>query len=79
MILPLTTKGKYLFYYTLTTITDAAGIYLVVTTYYKDEKCSKFTGREPLIYNFTDREEAENFYTEMSDNLYKDYKKEFEK
>jgi|688.fasta_scaffold776425_1 hypothetical protein len=77
MILPLTSKGKFLFYYTLTTITEVTGIYIVVTAYFIDEKCSN-RGREPIIYNFTNRSEAEKSYTEISNKMYENYKKEFE-
>jgi hypothetical protein len=71
-----TSKGKYQNDYTLTTITEAAGIYVIVTAYYKDSACGKISGRTPSMSCTPDQEEAENWYEGITGSLFKNLKEE---
>jgi hypothetical protein len=64
-----TSLGKDQNCFTLTTITEAAGIYIVVIAYYADSACSKHTTIKPDIFSFTNKDKAEDMYKEISDCL----------
>lgn len=76
MILPQTFKEKYNYYYSLTTLDKISldkisGVYLLVKAYYKDENCEKHLSNDPdletSIWEFWDKEKAENYYKKMTE------------
>jgi hypothetical protein len=53
-----TSKGKESSYFTLTTITESAGLYIIATAYYIDSECTKYAKINPEIDYYQDQENA---------------------